>query len=574
MKVKFQIHTLPTAKNSRRGERGVALIIALLCMIVISILAAAIIFSTQTELRTSANYRYTTQARYVAEAGAQQTIKWIAQNWTPPANFTNPSQYNLNTFPVLYVGGSNAQKIVFAGGSGLGTIADSYSSIDNTLDTNFRNSLVNVSSPFSSINGNASFNVAAQLLSATQVTVAGGSQWLTKWKIISQGTVGPGFNSGNGLAKVQVVEIMADVPTNQTTTTTVPNFSYAVLATGTGCNVIQMTGGSNPTNAYNSTASGNVNNSNPALLGTGGSVASFGNVYIHNGAHINGTVFSPSYNAGNAGTNGISCPAWTSACGSTSTGWNTGQACSAPSKVWSVNEDNSGSAVGCTNGSSCTQSVQNMPASMSSPSALPTPTMPTVTPNTSACTALPGGLCSGGSGGGGGCSATMAPSPSGTSYGQVNFGSCAVITLQPGVYNFDTLLISNGAVINVPNNQSVVINIMNSSASSTPFTSNGGTVINGGRDPNNLTFVYAGTNTINLNNGSAMFATIYAPNAPVTVSGNGGLFGAVVGKTFNFSGSGHVVYDTHLAGAPPHVYYGGTTVVNTPHLDEFSWSAY
>lgn len=168
----------------------------------------------------------------------------------------------------------------------------------------------------------------------------------------------------------------------------------------------------------------------------------------------------------------------------------------------------------------------------------------------------------------------MPPSPAGTSYGQVNFGSCAVITLQAGVYNFDTLLISNGAKINLPANAPVVINIMNSSASTTPFTSNGGTVINGGGDPNNLTFVYAGTNTINLNNGSAMFATIYAPSASVIVNGNGGLFGAIVGKTFSFTGSGHVVYDTNLASQTPHVYYTGGGVTTTPHLDEFSWSAY
>jgi NodT family efflux transporter outer membrane factor (OMF) lipoprotein len=43
-------------------------------------------------------------------------------------------------------------------------------------------------------------------------------------------------------------------------------------------------------------------------------------------------------------------------------------------------------------------------------------------------------------------------------------------------------------------------NILNSSNSSTPLKSNGGTVVNGGGDPNNLTFVYAGSNTINLNN--------------------------------------------------------------------------
>lgn len=573
MTVKFQIRALESVHRTRHSERGVALIIALLCTMIISILAAAIIYSTQTELRTSSNYRYTTQARYVAEAGAQQAIQWIKANWTPPSNFTNTSQFNLSTFPVLYVGGGGSpQKIIFATSSGLGSISSTYNSINPTLDNSFKTGLATVS-PFNAINGRASFAVAAQLLSATQVTVAGGSQWLTKWKIISQGTVGPGANSGNGLAKVQVVEIMADVPTSTTASTTVPRFNYAVLATGTGCTAIDMGGGSNPTNAYNSRASGNVNNNNPTVLGTGGSVASFGNISVHNGAHINGTVYSPFYNAGAAGTNGISCPAWTSVCGSTRTGWNGGAACSAPSSIWSVKEDNSGSAVGCTNGSSCTQSVQNMPASMPNPASIPDPTMPTVTPNTSACSALPGGLCNGGNGGSS-CAATMSPSPAGTSYGQVNFGSCANITLQPGVYNFDTLLISNGATINVPTSGPVVINILNSSNSTTPFTSNGGTVINGGKDPNNLSFVYAGTNTINLNNGSAMFATIYAPKANVIVNGNGGLFGAIVGKTFTFSGSGHVVYDTNLANEDPNIFYTGGAVTYTPHLDEFSWSAY
>jgi hypothetical protein len=156
----------------------------------------------------------------------------------------------------------------------------------------------------------------------------------------------------------------------------------------------------------------------------------------------------------------------------------------------------------------------------------------------------------------------------------VNFGSCAVITLQPGVYNFDTLLISNGALIKMPSNGAVVINILNSSNSSTPLTSNGGTVVNGGGDPNNLTFVYAGSNTINLNNGAALFATVYAPSANVIISGDGGLYGAIVGKVFSFTGSGHVIYDTHLAPQTPHVTYTGGGVIRTAHVDEFSWSAY
>ena len=556
--------------QARSREAGVALIIALLCLLVISMLAAGVIFSTQSEIWSSANYRNITQARYVAEAGAQQAANWIIQNWTPPSNFTTTTQFNLSVFPALYVAGSTPAKIVFAS-SNLSGITDTYSTINSTLDNSFQTTLSGISSPFTSENNNASYSVAAQLLEATQVTVGGGPQWLTKWKIISQGSVGQ-----LQPAKVQVVEIMADVPTASSSSQTVPNFNYGVLATGTGCNVISASGGSgNPgrTNAYNSQASGNPGSSNPTLLGTGGSVATFGNINIQRGAYINGPIYTPYYNAGTTGEYGISCPAWANACGSNSTGWNGGQSCSSPSKLWSVNEDNSGSAVGCTNGASCVNTTSNLPASLPNPSSIPDPTMPTVTPNTSACSALAGGLCNGGNGGSS-CSATLPPSPTGTSYGKVNFGSCANITLQSGVYNFDTLLISNGATINVPANGSVVINIYNSSASTTPITSNGGTVVNPGGDPNNFTIVYDGSNTVTLNNGANMFGTIYAPHAPVVLSGNGGLYGAVVGNTFSFSGSGHVIYDTHLSSEAPHVMYGGSTVTNTAHLDEFSWSVY
>jgi hypothetical protein len=576
MKLKSHRFYVPQIRRSISreggGEAGVSLFLALILVLVGSMLAAGIIFSTQTEIWSTANYRSSTQARYVAEAGAQQAANWIIQNWTPPANLSDPTQFNLSVFPAQYVGGgSGPTKIVFASTT-MGSIADTYTNISSSLDSNYKTGLHGVTSPFSGLNGNATFEVAAQLLSATQITVAGGSQWLTKWKIISQGSVG--FIQP---AKVQVVEIMADVPTQSTSSQAVPPFNYAVLATGTGCNVISATGGSgNPgrTNAYNSQGAGNVGNSSPTLLGTGGSVASFGNVSITNGAYINGPVYSPDYNLGTAGEYGISCPAWTNACGHNASGWNGGAACSGPSQIWSVNEDNSGSAVGCTNGGSCTNKTSNMPASLPNPSSVPDASMPSVTPNTSPCTALNGGLCNGGNGGGGGCAATLPPSPAGTSYGQVNFGSCANITLQSGIYNFDTLLISNGATIHVPSNGSVVINIFNSSGSSTPFTSNGGTIANPGGDPNNLTFVYDGSNTINLNNGAALFATIYAPHASVNLSGNGGLYGAIVGKTFNFTGSGHVIYDTHLASETPHITYSGSAITSTAHLDEFSWSSY
>jgi Tfp pilus assembly protein PilV len=559
-----------------KAQSGVALILSLICLLLISLLAAGLILSTQTEIWTTSSYRSTAQARYVAEAGAQQAIDWLQANWKPPVNLSDTSQFNLSVFPAQYVGAAQPQ-IVFAplsGGLNNNLITDNYHSIDSTLDSRFQSNLVNQSVPFDGMSGSPRFSVAAQLLSATQVTMGGtgstSTGWMTKWKIISQGTVGSIHP-----ATVQVVEVVAMVPNSASTVSTAPRFKYAMLATGTGCGAIAMSGGQY-TNAYNSVAPGNVGSSNPALLGTGGDVASFGNINLTNGAYINGNVYSPFYNTGATGSYGISCQAWSNApnCHN-SNGINGGQSCSSPPNEWAVNEDNSGSAVGCTSGksSSCSQMTYSMPPSFSSPSALPDATMPDVPKNTSACTGF-NGLCNGGSGGGSGCAITVPPNPTGN-YGVTNFGSCAVITLQAGTYNFDTLYISNGAKLILPSNGSVVVNIHNASNSSTPLNQDGGTVANNGGDPNNLTFVYNGDKTINLNNGSNMFATIYAPHAKVIVGGNAGLYGAIVGSTFQFSGSGHIIYDTNLGNENTHVPIttpGGIT--NVAHIDAFSWSAF
>jgi Putative Ice-binding-like adhesive domain len=254
-------------------------------------------------------------------------------------------------------------------------------------------------------------------------------------------------------------------------------------------------------------------------------------------------------------------------------------------------EDNSGSEVGCTlsgKKESCPTNQLTYPldSKWTDPSVIPDPIMPTVASNTSACTGY-ATLCNGGSGdstNGWSCSLTIPPSfqidgktPGGgpANFGKVNFGSCAKITLQPGVYNMDTLLISNGATIIVPTSGAVVINILNASGSTTPLNMNGGTVSNNGGDPLNLSFVYAGTNSVSINAGANTFATVYAPHANVTITGNGGIYGAIVGKNFSFTGSGHVVYDTSLSNRNVNFTLKGSPPTGTPyHVDQFSWNAF
>ena len=57
---------------STNNERGIAIILALFLTAAMSVLAASLMFLSQTETYASMNYRMMSQARYGAEAGVQK----------------------------------------------------------------------------------------------------------------------------------------------------------------------------------------------------------------------------------------------------------------------------------------------------------------------------------------------------------------------------------------------------------------------------------------------------------------------------------------------------------------------
>ena len=61
-----------TTRKRNHREAGVALIIALFVLVILSVLAASILLVTQAETWSAANGRSMLQARYVAEAGADR----------------------------------------------------------------------------------------------------------------------------------------------------------------------------------------------------------------------------------------------------------------------------------------------------------------------------------------------------------------------------------------------------------------------------------------------------------------------------------------------------------------------
>src|SRR5712692_4811158 len=91
-------------------ERRIALVLALILMSAMSVLAASLMFLSQTETYASMNYRMMSQARYAGEAAVQKASDFLldgAQYVVPnPGNAIDPlTNYDRTKSPVVCVSG-------------------------------------------------------------------------------------------------------------------------------------------------------------------------------------------------------------------------------------------------------------------------------------------------------------------------------------------------------------------------------------------------------------------------------------------------------------------------------------
>ena len=144
----------------RASDRGVSLILVMLALLVLSVLAAAIVFSARSETYASHNYMLNTEADYLAKAGIQQALNWFrsgryqavsqGQASTYYSVSSDSSTYKLltaNTSPVQCISGcSSLNSPVQLVGYGSGS--SNYPNITNgggtAVATAFASDLVNV----------------------------------------------------------------------------------------------------------------------------------------------------------------------------------------------------------------------------------------------------------------------------------------------------------------------------------------------------------------------------------------------------------------------------------------------
>ena len=130
-----------------------------------------------------------------------------------------------------------------------------------------------------------------------------------------------------------------------------------------------------------------------------------------------------------------------------------------------------------------------------------------------------------------------------------NISENGTLTLTPGTYNINTLSMGGNALIQVVPAGAVVINVAGIG---------GGTVVkidgNGITDdtiPSDFVINYGGTGTVSLAGNGTSTALLNAPNAAMSLQGNGNFYGSIVGSTISIGGNGSFHFDRNAALQPP-----------------------
>jgi PilX N-terminal len=517
----------------RSNQKGVAMIFALIFVLVLSITAAALMFLSQSETWSSMNYRLMTQSRYGAEAGLHAAANYLMNNYPLPGNAGDPlSNYDMTKSPVTLAAGGNP----IALGPTMNGISYNYPvpSVLTNFNTASQGSLM-------AGNNNINYSVSAELLAMRKVVQCGNSQPLTAqlWRLTSHGDITSARNAE--------VEVSALLELHVT-----PCYNYAGFATGNGCSSIQFNGGGT-IDSYNS-ANMTLSGGSPVTQTYMGNLGSNGNLNTAPNTTVNGTFASPDTGVG---------------------------ACGAGGGVDALSGNTTTAITGCS-----VSTTNCLPA----PGLVHLPQTVTFVPPVTDYPGCTGALAAA-------CDATLLLTllnPPNTlnpgNYGNISVAGQSHIQLNPagtnaancaiGVYYINSISLAGKADITVlpcPGTggnggnapavwMPVIINIVGSGAS-TALDIGGNGIANNTFNSSLMQFQYSGTGAINLHGNGSSSAVIFAPNAPITLSGNGTVYGSVIGSTLLANGNPvKIHYDRALS--------NDLFTVGNWTLDTFTWSKY
>jgi Tfp pilus assembly protein PilX len=133
-------------------------------------------------------------------------------------------------------------------------------------------------------------------------------------------------------------------------------------------------------------------------------------------------------------------------------------------------------------------------------------------------------------------------------YGNITLAGKQTLTLAPGTYNIYSLTMSGQSSIVVNPPGAVVLNFP--SASATPINFSGQSLAAPSQIANDFQINYAGTGVVSLSGQANSYINVNAPRAAVQVTGQGDIFGRVVGQTLTWTGNGKFHFDKNSGLGP------------------------
>src|SRR5260370_27826419 len=269
---------------SRKNEKGVALILVMILLLVLSVMAVSLLFVGQSETWATMNYRMTTQARYGAEAGINQAANYIQFTYAQPTT-AQMASFTTTASPVTY---GNSPVLLSANSSFTANYPVSSVSSDFASKT---------TGSITAGNTTITYAPTAQLLAMQSFTSYPASTpgVVQKWLITSDGTIDTVRN-----AQVRVSAVLEQ----QKSVT----FAYAAFATATGCDAMGF-GGGGSTDSYDSstlTTSGGVATPPSSFSTFGGNVGTNGNLDLSGSKTIiNGSLSTPRQGTGSCSTSTV-----------------------------------------------------------------------------------------------------------------------------------------------------------------------------------------------------------------------------------------------------------------------------
>lgn len=520
-------------RRRRASEQGIALLLVVFVLMMMSAVGIAMLYMTDTETALAADYRDSQQAYFAARAGLQEGLARLAAKeavitptavnklvyiinkqqssedikpWDPANKYFDTELCHENLFSGISASSTLAPCTAAPSGSSwYSTQASTGPNTNTSAALSYKWVRINLK-----VNASAPYSVSSTAASSQQVFWNNGSE-----------------STGGGGA-VYVITALAMTPRGsrrmvqaEVAATPSSSFPYTLVATGTGCGAIKMSGGVK-TDSYDSSAVNGVTGTyNNTHQNSGADVATNGNIDLSGSATVNGSIYAPNTTrgdcrsgAGITSSGGASCNPWASSCSAVAlTTPIVADVEPIPALTHGADlrkgHNNSGPWGPYTPGDIGATSANSAPSlDMSSDSKL----------------TLSGG----------------------TYYlYDLSVSGAAVLTLGSGTYYLNSFTLTGGGRLQIAAGASVVFNIADNGQKS-PLDLSGGTIANDTLVASNFKVNYAGSGDIKISGGASTYMALLAPNADVKLSGGTDFYGAIVAKTIDDSGGANFHYDKAL----------------------------